>query len=592
MSQAGETSALEPAWLVVEHPDGSREHVRLALSLTTIGRSEGNVLELLDAKLSRFHCEIERRGPGYWLRDCNSRNGTQVNGQEARGPRRLEDGDRVQAGNTVMTFQVGRPSELRRDTAVAILRPSDEEELVTDVGEVEPLTPPMARKRPTSEFDPRRTQPLAGIVPREQASGAWRVLGDAARGLLAARNRAELLERAVHGACHLLQARGALIGQAHALDAEELVVVASEGLDAAGVERCVEVGRRVLTTRTLAFQESRALGVPLGPFTPGQADELGGFQGALVLHDLPRRPLGGSEELNALEVFAALVGRTLMGSLQLEEVRREERQAGARRVAQDLLPWLRPGQLPACPAVDLGLALGQGPEAGSETWDAFLAPEPSASLSGPSAALGAPLWVLWGDVPAPGTVPPVGLRRGGERALFGLAAQAELRGALRALCEVFPGPGEVLQRVHLHARQNEGPARPPLPAALLLLRCDPRTGTLTFAGGGHEPLLLWRARHGGTEVWTAAGPAPCGIEEPALGERELPWERGDVLVLLSAAAARAVPGGASALSDWLGPLAVAEEGAPRLARRLVEELTRAQEGRGADGVAVLAMRRV
>lgn len=618
MSQRASGSSDEPAWLVVDHPDGSRDHVRLALSLTTVGRSEGNVLELLDPKLSRFHCEVERKGSIYWLRDCNSRNGTLLNGAPVSSPRLLDEGDQVRVGNTLLSFHRERPAELRRDTAVALIRPSDEEATTTDVGELEPLTPALARRRPTEHlavmpeapsrllgadaspnFDPRRTQPITGVVPRERTSSAWRLLGEAARGVLAARTRAELLECAVRGACELMQARGALLGQAGAVDPEELVVVASEGLDAAGLARCQEVGRRVLQTRAVAFQDSRALGVPLcaaephaSPRGPGEA-----MAGALVLHDLPRQPgPGGSDEVAALEVFAGLVGRTLLGGLQLEEVRREERQSGARRVAQDLLPWLRPGQLPASPLLDLGLALAPGVDVGSELWDAW--PERGSGRPDPSltpSREAVPVWLLWGDVPGPGATPPAGLRRGGERALFGLTAQAELRGAVRALCEVFPGPGDVLQRVHRGARAAEGPARPPLPAALLLLRCDPASGALTFAGGGHEALVLWRARHGSVELWTAAGPVLGSASEPDLRERELAWEPGDVLLLLSAGAARAAAALGEAgggLSSALGRAAVAEVSAPRVARRIVDELGQAAGSRALEGVAVLVVRRV
>lgn len=48
-----EAVGVDAAWLVVHQPDGARHHHRLTLALTTLGRSEQNVIEVLDPKLSR-----------------------------------------------------------------------------------------------------------------------------------------------------------------------------------------------------------------------------------------------------------------------------------------------------------------------------------------------------------------------------------------------------------------------------------------------------------------------------------------------------------------------------------------------------------
>ncbi|MBI3724402.1 FHA domain-containing protein, partial [bacterium] len=65
----------EPGWLTIDC-ENERRFVRLDLGLTTLGRNEGNVVDLPDRRLSRYHCEIERKDEGYILRDCGSRNGT------------------------------------------------------------------------------------------------------------------------------------------------------------------------------------------------------------------------------------------------------------------------------------------------------------------------------------------------------------------------------------------------------------------------------------------------------------------------------------------------------------------------------------
>ena len=100
---------------MIDNADRTRDYVRLSLALTTIGRSDQNVIEVLDPKLSRFHFEVERRGANYILRDCNSRNGTVLNGETTRGTRPLKEGDRIKAGRTLFVFCGERPAELRTD---------------------------------------------------------------------------------------------------------------------------------------------------------------------------------------------------------------------------------------------------------------------------------------------------------------------------------------------------------------------------------------------------------------------------------------------------------------------------------------------
>ncbi|HZU95085.1 MAG TPA: FHA domain-containing protein, partial [Planctomycetota bacterium] len=91
----------DPAWLTIEH-EGERRHVRLDLKLTTIGRNEANVIDVPDKNLSRFHCEIERRGDDYVVRDAGSRNGTTLNGVKLAGPTVLAAGDKIEIGSAVL----------------------------------------------------------------------------------------------------------------------------------------------------------------------------------------------------------------------------------------------------------------------------------------------------------------------------------------------------------------------------------------------------------------------------------------------------------------------------------------------------------
>src|SRR5262249_50144813 len=73
----------------------------------SIGRSRESDIFLEDLAVSRLHASIISQGNGnYALRDEGSANGTKVNGQQVNKyqPYPLQDGDKVQLGQTVLVF--------------------------------------------------------------------------------------------------------------------------------------------------------------------------------------------------------------------------------------------------------------------------------------------------------------------------------------------------------------------------------------------------------------------------------------------------------------------------------------------------------
>ena len=82
------------AKLIVNPTSSSRREIHLSRTLVSIGRDSSNDLVLPDAMVSRRHAVIEYRGSQYYLRDCNSSNGSLVNGDRV-SERNLRDGDLV-----------------------------------------------------------------------------------------------------------------------------------------------------------------------------------------------------------------------------------------------------------------------------------------------------------------------------------------------------------------------------------------------------------------------------------------------------------------------------------------------------------------
>ncbi|MEX0978738.1 MAG: FHA domain-containing protein [Pirellulales bacterium] len=85
----------------------------------TIGREEGNSLQLNDERVSRFHVKIQEDQDKIVITDLESTNGTKVNGEDIQ-LRILRFGDIVSLGRTVLLFGsreqiAGRLAALRGD---------------------------------------------------------------------------------------------------------------------------------------------------------------------------------------------------------------------------------------------------------------------------------------------------------------------------------------------------------------------------------------------------------------------------------------------------------------------------------------------
>lgn len=76
---------------LIKRPDAST-----AAHLLTIGRISDNDLVIPDMSISKRHAIIEIREDGYWIRDCDSTNGTLVNDLPVgHKPVLLQDGDTI-----------------------------------------------------------------------------------------------------------------------------------------------------------------------------------------------------------------------------------------------------------------------------------------------------------------------------------------------------------------------------------------------------------------------------------------------------------------------------------------------------------------
>lgn len=87
---------------VLDGADRGRTYPNLEPPIT-IGREEGNSIQLNDERVSRYHAKIQMDHEQVVLTDLESTNGTRVNGEDVQ-LRNLRYGDVVQVGRTVMVF--------------------------------------------------------------------------------------------------------------------------------------------------------------------------------------------------------------------------------------------------------------------------------------------------------------------------------------------------------------------------------------------------------------------------------------------------------------------------------------------------------
>src|SRR2546428_7651326 len=95
--------------------------ISLSADVVTIGRDPSNSVHLDDPTVSSHHCRIEYKSDRFVLIDCESTNGTFLNGQATREAC-LQQGDRLSIGRSQFCFLPAEISELAA-TSAAIAGP-------------------------------------------------------------------------------------------------------------------------------------------------------------------------------------------------------------------------------------------------------------------------------------------------------------------------------------------------------------------------------------------------------------------------------------------------------------------------------------
>jgi pSer/pThr/pTyr-binding forkhead associated (FHA) protein len=114
-------------FVLLRDDSGAQHIVPLAgATVLSVGRAPSNDVALpWDTEVSRAHALLERVGDSWTLVDDGlSHNGSFVNGDRVHGRRRLEDGDTISVGRTLIAYLAGaEPVSLTTETTSGAARP-------------------------------------------------------------------------------------------------------------------------------------------------------------------------------------------------------------------------------------------------------------------------------------------------------------------------------------------------------------------------------------------------------------------------------------------------------------------------------------
>jgi len=87
---------------ILDGPDRGKEFYQISTPVT-VGREEGNLIQLNDHRVSRHHLKIHENDDVVLITDLQSTNGTKINGETVR-VWQLHPGDLITLGQTILLF--------------------------------------------------------------------------------------------------------------------------------------------------------------------------------------------------------------------------------------------------------------------------------------------------------------------------------------------------------------------------------------------------------------------------------------------------------------------------------------------------------
>jgi phosphoserine phosphatase RsbU/P len=520
--------------ILIRTADGARRTMLLEGDRVALGRSHDNEMPFPDdTSLSRRHLVLERDPDGWTVHDLGSKNGTFVNGTRLAAPRRLEPGDRIEAGHLTILFE--DPS---RGTAhdVTFFAGSDADlpPNATIVSNLEGAF--SAESSPTQSGRMRTAGPGPGSgSPFDDA--AVSALIRAGRELAIRRPLPELFHLILNLSVETVKAdRGVLL----TVEKDGLLARAARGegfrISTAVRDRVLQSKQSLLVRDTsldealrnrvsISEQNVRTLmAVPLQT-----ADRVIG----LIYVDFPALAADITpRDLDLLTVLANVaairIEQERLAVVEEDEHRHVLEMAQAAEIQRRLLP----GRAPEVPGAELAGINAPCRTVGGDYYDFFTLPDGRVA-------------VAIADVAGKGL--PASL------------LMASLQARVQVVLEE---PDELPRQMSRLDRMTARNCPRNRFVTMFLCVLDPGTGELTYCNAGHNPPMLVRAE-GPVEQLSGGGLALGMFPDLGYEERRCRMEPGDLLVLFSDGVTEASnPGGEEFGEERLAGLLTGSRGKP------------------------------
>jgi len=147
-----------PLRLIIEDDEGATTIVPLGEEAITIGRQQGNTIQLTEKNVSRTHARLFHDAEVWMIEDLNSYNGIKVNEKSVEGRMNLSEGDIVQIGDYHLaitedvdkhSLNFDRPGQVANDgdpmlasSSADLPRLSSEEIAALSSGQQQAIAPP------------------------------------------------------------------------------------------------------------------------------------------------------------------------------------------------------------------------------------------------------------------------------------------------------------------------------------------------------------------------------------------------------------------------------------------------------------------
>ncbi len=518
----------------------------------TFGRGAGADVVVTDGSMSRNHARIVSEGDAWMVEDLGARNGTYVNGDRVEGRRRVDPGDVIKMGATIVRVSGEEEDEEPghalggSDLASSIFRS------VTEIAD----------------------ETLQGRAPARVAA-RLKALNDFHRSLAGPISLDGLLELLLEGlfsALHpeegvilLQQPDGTLTTAAsRRLPGSKGDLLVSRRL---AVE-VVEKGTAALVS-DLSIDERFAsahsmIGSGIRSILAAPISDAAGCLGMVAIYSRAHVRRFGEEDLELLVSLASVAALRIRNVELAEEAASRRVQDRELALAHDIQMAMLPRRMPERPEIDMAATLIPARAVGGDLYDFLLIDDT--------------LWFVIADAAGKGV----------SAALF----MAVTRTLFRAVAHGSASVSSVAARMNAElARDNEGQFF----VTMLVGRVDLRSGEMSYSNAGHPAPLRGSATASPEPLQAMESGIALGIlEDATYDEGRVQLAAGDVLVLFTDGVTEAINGAGELFSDARLSRAVGDnvaKPATEIVDRIVDAVnTFAAGAPQEDDITVLALR--